>query len=574
MWPGTAASIPAGWVRETALDARYVRGAPTGADGDLATDRGNVSHAHTSPSHQPIQNSHLHGVSGATFTPPSFIAGAGPISSTHSHVVGGSDPATAITNGLAITVNATVNDPPFVEVLFIQSDGTPTGVPAGACALRVADDVPLGWARAFQDRFPKGAAGGGDGGAVGGSATHGHVSPAHTHTAVAHAGTGTTAAATLGTSNIDDSPDVVFSAVGHTHAYSLTAATQTIDSVTTEIEEANGEPPFTKLNVFRNENPGPSLPDKTVAMWGGPAATVPTGWSRVAAMDDRFLKAAGANGESGITVGGSSQHAHTAADCAPTAPTHTHSNLTGVTSSPTVLRTEVSEGGAARRSSIATHVHSWTIGAQLVTHTPVAVTVDDCAAEAAFPKYRRVLFVEFTAPPAAWTLETDRSIERVEYKTDILAGYDTREQRIRLGGGSIRRMELEIVAVEAREAQLAAGMVFSSQEEGIGVPLWQYGSRLASGISAGDVVVPIGDAELVPYVADGLAILWVNAFDWEVVNVASVSGAGVHLSLGVTQAWAVGAWIYPARLARIVERLGVRWLSSAVLEGRLEFELV
>lgn len=419
LWPSTVASIPAGWTRETALDARYIRGAAAAADADLVTDLGNTTHTHTSPGHTPTQPTHIHPVSGAEFTPLERDKGPmpfnlEPVASIHSHAQKDSDSFAATTQSATITVDAASNDLAFVEAIYIKSDGTPVGIPVGAYAMFASDSLPSLWVRVHGDRYPKGAAAGLDGGGVGGSNTHLHTSPGHTHVANAHQGTGTTFASSGATNNIHI-PDVVDYSTGpHTHTYTFIAKTQTIQSVTITIASGNGEPTFKKLNIIRNDNASADLPTSIIALWGGSHSGIPAGWARFTSMDDKFLKGAAANGESDVTTGGGTQHLHTASSCAPVVDSHNHTGLTGVASSPTTLATDVNTPGSNARGAQDNHVHTWSIGLDGgLTHNAVAVTIDNSTAEAAFPKYRRVIFINFVTAV----------VEKVPFaRTAILAG--------------------------------------------------------------------------------------------------------------------------------------------------------
>src|SRR3990172_4317138 len=62
IWPGTNASIPAGFSRETSLDDKYPKATADGVDPDVTG--GTATHTHTSPAHAHTMISHSH--SGST----------------------------------------------------------------------------------------------------------------------------------------------------------------------------------------------------------------------------------------------------------------------------------------------------------------------------------------------------------------------------------------------------------------------------------------------------------------------------------------------------------------------------
>src|SRR5262245_4689631 len=286
-WPSTAASIPSGWTRETALDARYILGAATGQDTDLSTDRGSLTHDHTSPSHTPTQDAHVHSVQSNTGASVGILTGTTigqGADQAHGHDGNDSDATTATNNGIAITVDATSNDLAYTEVIWIKSDGTPLTLPSGCYAFFASDSLPSGWSRVKGNRYLKGAAASSNPAADGGSNTHTHTSPAHTHTQNTHQHSGTSLGANL-VQQKGVGVDIISSG-GHTHALTLTSFTATNQSVTTTIDAASHEPPFTKINIVAAASD--SLPSNIIALWLGTHATIPTDWSRYTTLDGRW----------------------------------------------------------------------------------------------------------------------------------------------------------------------------------------------------------------------------------------------------------------------------------------------
>ena len=394
-WPSTAASIPSGWTRETALDSRYILGAGTVQDTDLLTDRGNTTHTHTSPGHTPTQNPHTHTFHVDSNTADNSLidgAGGGNVPAfTHGHTAPATSTAvTGINNSATITVDAASNDLAYKEVIWIKSDGTPAALPLGCYVFFESDSLPSGWARVVGDTYLKGAGSGSDGGATGGSNTHSHTSPAHTHTQQAHSHTGVSSggdSALLGKGI--GSP---IATVGHTHNVSMLGATATNQAVTTTVDAGDGQPPFKKLNIVQTTV---SIPANVIALWLGTNANIPSGWTRYTAMDNKWLKGASADGQSGVSTGGGSQHSHTASDCQPTQDAHSHSAVDTSTNGSTTA-------ASGSNTTVADHSHSpWDVDAEAATNNAVAVTIDLCTSNAALPKHRTVIYVQFTGvtPP-------------------------------------------------------------------------------------------------------------------------------------------------------------------------------
>lgn len=399
-WPSTAGTIPSGWTRETTLDARYIRVAAAAADADLTTAFGSATHNHTSPSHTPIQNSHANNVSGANVGAFALIGPGVQCARDHAHASNASNGTTATNNGIAITVDNFTNDLSRIEVIFIKSDGSPTGIPSGALAFFGSDALPGSFARAHGDRYFKGAAAAGDGGTTAGSNTHTHTSPAHTHTQNSHTHSATTATpSNAGESILSEVIDLAADD-NHTHSLTLNATTATNQSVTTVIDSASQEPPYKKLNTIVNNSASNKLPTSAICIWGGTNASIPAGWSRVTSMDGQFPKGANANGESLVTTGGATTHVHTAASCTPIQNSHTHT-ATNLGTNGTQNVTDVSSASAVIN---ATHNHSWTVIGTVATNQAAAVTIDANTSESAYPLYRKVIFIEYTGPAVGYTI--------------------------------------------------------------------------------------------------------------------------------------------------------------------------
>lgn len=434
-WPSTAASIPAGWVRETALDSRYIAGAATGADGDPTTDQGFATHTHTSPSHTPIQNPHSHefdanGDANLTGSGSGNPGTAATFDHTHPAATGAA--TTATNQGVAITVNATSNDLAFMTVIWIKSDGTPTSLPSGCVAFFDSDTLPANWSRVAGDTYLKGAATGADGGTTGGSNTHTHTSPAHTHLQNAHSHAAATSSQ-ADFANKCGGGGSLFASGAHTHDVTLVLATATNQAVTTTLGTSNHEPPFKKLNIIKAA--ANDLPTSIIAVWLGANSAVPSGWSRYTGMDSTWLKGAAANGQVG-TTGGATQHTHTATDCLPIQDAHTHSYNS------TVNAGTVTHSGSLNQLAVNGHIHSWNIGTTVATNQTTAVSIDNNTAGSAFPSFRTVIFIQFTGvvPTVTPHIVTTYDVmwPPMGANMEVILGRPTPEQQAAITRGDFR----------------------------------------------------------------------------------------------------------------------------------------
>jgi hypothetical protein len=387
-WP-SATAVPTGWVHVAELDSVYVVGAAAGADTDLTTVRGNATHTHTSPSHNPIQDAHIHTGSGTRSLSSTVVAGTQAVATpgtttTHSHTYT-SDAATATNNAVAITVDAATNDLAYTAVVWIKSDGTPPSFPAGSLIHWDTDSLPAGWTRAAAGNYLKGAA---SGGATGGANTHTHTSPAHTHTQNEHVHTGTSDPPSIAR-NLKNTGTSVPNDV-HTHTLQLGGAPNVYNNATTiTIAASNHEPPYIYANTITSASNG--YPVGAIAIWLGANTAIPTGWTRATSLDSFWVKSASADGQV-LGTGGATTHSHTATDCQPTQIAHTHTVVDqGVNGA-------VAHSGTLSASPSLAHVHPWSASTETATNQAAAVTINVCTAGAAYPLYRTVIFVKLVTP--------------------------------------------------------------------------------------------------------------------------------------------------------------------------------
>ena len=327
MWPGTAASIPSGWSRVPSLDGRYVKGTAAGVDPDVTGGAATHTHTDTHSAHSIAAHTHVGGTSGNNAGDPESSNRVGSSTSReglHTHGLGTtSSNAGSFQAGMVGTWQAGSSDPAFIQVIWIQSDGTPTGFPASSWAFwNNSGALPTNWSNpaGARNAFPKGAAAAGDGGGTGGGGAHAHVANAHTHNVGSHTHTGTSAASTLtayGTAHTG-------TLLAHTHTYTTGGSSSTSGSATSANSGSTTyEPSWAKLAVVQNDTGANSVLPRHVAVWLGLLSAIPIGWllcdgtNSTVDMRGKFVKGANGIGEIGAT-GGAAGHAH--ADPA----THTH----------------------------------------------------------------------------------------------------------------------------------------------------------------------------------------------------------------------------------------------------------
>lgn len=382
LWTGTNASIPSGWSRETALDAKYVKG--SAAATNPGTTGGALTHSHTTTGHVHTA-AHTHTVPNSPAASGSTNRDAGSVRpiSTHTHVSNPAtaNPATSLTSGSPST-DAINHEPAYYEVIYIKSDGTPSGFPNSAVVLwNDSTQVPTGWGLTdggggrpdMRNKFIKGAAAAGDGGGTGGADTHTHTVASHDHgTNFSHAHPDVTSSQTA--SSLPGGPVSGANAqtATQTHTHALTIGNQATDTITANTDTAQStdhKPAYTSEAFIQNTSGDKDIHIGMIALWIGTLATIPPPWSLCDGTNgtpdlrDKFVRGANTLGDIGGT-GGSATHGHTATGHTHAVASHAHTvaAAAGAQSNETAGATAVSTGAHTHPAWSDTGASSFTSG--------------------------------------------------------------------------------------------------------------------------------------------------------------------------------------------------------------------
>lgn len=410
MWPGTNGSIPAGWDRVTALDAKYPKGVATGATQPGSTG-GAVSHVHTVPTHT-HDTSHVHTTSANTsaavgsFNSHDGAVGTTAIAATHTHTTPSTNSATVDSGTAQPTIGSGNNDPARLEVLFIESNGQPLGVPDGGLGL--SPDTSLsGWTdhAAASGRFLKGAVAAGDGGTTAASATdsHTHSVAAHTHTGTSHNHTSANTGSVTSNLSLFAGPTSAVWAANHAHPITIGSSTSAAlvsggSGTSGATSEGVNDPPYTNVRVKENTSGDVSLPVGIIGLWRGSLGSIPEHWAMCDGTGGtpdliaRYPK--GATSSIGTQGGSLDPHNHTSPSHTHTTSTHSHTMTVGtqnaaVTNVSTTATLSVANGTH-------THTHGDTATATPTVGSSTSGTLANTTSE---PPYEEVAFVQLVEEP-------------------------------------------------------------------------------------------------------------------------------------------------------------------------------
>jgi hypothetical protein len=367
-WPGTAASIPSGWTRVTALDGYYPRGATTTA-APSATG-GATSHDHTTPNHFHVIGAHVHSLGGSTgssnssTTSARFNGASQPQADqphTHSRPSSTNTRTAQNSGSSAPGTNSASNVPPTRDVIWIESDGSQANYPVDV--LGFATESVSGWTddASSAARFLKGAAAAGNGGGTSGSSAHTHTVASHTHTGFSHDHT----VNSTGLSSPSSSTEAGYGSSSprwlprHTHPMDVVSAS------TGNLTSASGgttgsgtlEPPHRRLRVLRNTGGGTQT--RVIGLYLGavgdldPLLTLCNGSGGTPDMRSWFARDKGS--DSVNSTGGASTHSHSVPNHTHGIPSHNHDTNVGTSNTASFERPSFGDLGDSPTTG---HTHS------------------------------------------------------------------------------------------------------------------------------------------------------------------------------------------------------------------------
>jgi hypothetical protein len=403
-WPSTAASIPSGWTRVTALDGYYPRGSsgtgvPTGVTGGAA------SHTHTTDQHRHTINAHSHEVGGSTNSSNSSVtsaryngAGQSQADQPHAHALPlNTGNLGAVNSGYnSPSTSAASNTPPTRDVIWIKSDGAQANYPVGV--LGWATEAVSGWVTdtTSSGRYLKGAAAAGNGGASSGSSTHTHTINAHTHTGVSHTHPIANTGLSIPLSSLEAGYGSATPRYLPRHTHPVTVGTTATDPLSSASGGVTGsgtlEPPHRRLRVLRNTGGGTQT--RIIGLFVGavsaldPLLTLCNGGNGTPDMRGWFARDAGS--DSINSTGGFATHGHSTPNHSHATGPHNHSLSIGVSGTGSYEAPTFGDLGSSPSTG---HTHTSGASGNTTPSTGVSTSGGNTSIESTLPVFKEVHFV-------------------------------------------------------------------------------------------------------------------------------------------------------------------------------------
>lgn len=166
--------------------------------------------------------------------------------------------------------------------------------------------------------------------------------------------------------------------------------------------------------------------------------------------------------------------------------------------------------------------------------------------------------------------------ETVGYMTDIMAAYDTTEQRMQLREIPSRSIKFTAMALDARESSLMMALLYAWQGRSYGVLLWQLAHKLGFSAGAGDQDLVVDTTAMGLAVGDTVIVIY-DAFNWFASTVGAFTAGTVHLDSGVDRPFdARTSYLVPVKLGRVGATVAVARPTNAsgVVEITFDLEVV
>lgn len=163
-------------------------------------------------------------------------------------------------------------------------------------------------------------------------------------------------------------------------------------------------------------------------------------------------------------------------------------------------------------------------------------------------------------------------LERLEFKTDVLASETGHEQRVSRRLTPRRFLEASFL-LHATNRQYYVNMLAKNGAKVWVVPLWHQVAKLTATALAGGTSLTF-DTTYREYAAGNYVMLrGPNAQAWEVVEVAAVASGGLTVASALENEWPAGTWVYPAVLGRLENTTRTSKKTDRLSELRAMFQI-
>ncbi len=139
--------------------------------------------------------------------------------------------------------------------------------------------------------------------------------------------------------------------------------------------------------------------------------------------------------------------------------------------------------------------------------------------------------------------------EDLEWMTDIITSHSGKEQRSQIRSKPRRFYEFNSLLTKEFAAQ-SANLLWGWQNRMYGLPLWHDRTIVASLLAATSLTITVDSTSGKGFFTGGLAILFNDPLDYEVVEILSFTTTIITLKTQVIRTWSINTKIYPINIGR------------------------
>ncbi len=137
--------------------------------------------------------------------------------------------------------------------------------------------------------------------------------------------------------------------------------------------------------------------------------------------------------------------------------------------------------------------------------------------------------------------------EDIAFLTDVLEAKSGKEQRRALRADPRSILQFNVLA-DDEDRQKLENQLFDAQGRALGVPRWHEAVLSTAAVTATDTSVTVETTSFADFRVGQSAVVWVDAFDFEVVQIATVGATSISVTSPFTQAFPVGSRVMPVNL--------------------------
>lgn len=183
------------------------------------------------------------------------------------------------------------------------------------------------------------------------------------------------------------------------------------------------------------------------------------------------------------------------------------------------------------------------------------------------------LHIRKLEPLPAWPFEADWSddcVETLEWLTDILRSPIGAEQRRGLRLFPRQTFEFKVVA-KGVERSLFDNLLMTHGAKDWYLPLWHSVHQVEQDVAEGIEFLPCATA-LLEFGPGEVAYIGTDPFNYELIEVGSVTAEGLVLDIPLARSWPAGTRFHPARIARFTEQPKARRETSDLITCPVRFK--